>query len=143
MQDRARTVLPDYGFPATRARIPGRDDGLDRESQRRYLGLLWAAADRLPTDLKEIAMKHLEEPIARFPLHPQEFAWVRQGLEPGIERGLEQGIEQGIEQGKLLSLVALANAALGEAAVHEVLAATPAEQHVERLMAVLQARLAG
>jgi hypothetical protein len=72
-------------------------------------------------------MKHLEEPIARFPLHPQEFAWERQG----------------IEQGKLLTLIALATAAMGEPAVQQLLASTPEEQQAERLMALLQARLTG
>ncbi len=112
-----------------------RVDALDRESQRRYLGLLWAAADQLPRELNEVVMKHLEEPIARFPLHPQEFAWERQGI--------EKGREEGREEGKLLSLVALATAAMGESTVQQLLASTPADQQVERLMALLQARLIG
>ncbi len=138
-------------LPAEVSSHLARVEALDMAARRRYLGLLRAAAERLPVSLREVVMEQLQKPIARFALHPQEIAWEQQGIEKGIEKGLEKGLQKGIErglrrgrrEGVLKGITEVAVDVLGQETVDAVIASTPASQRAERLKALVRARLQG
>jgi hypothetical protein len=110
-------------------------EGLDTERARRYVWLMRAAADRLPPHLREVSMLQPYEPDCFFPIYPEEFA--------ALKRGRREGMRKGRRKGRLEGVIEVAIDVLGQVEVDAVLANTPPGQQVERLKALVRARLKG